>query len=153
MAVLSSSGLPGCASLDALSSSGLGYTPGPLNSIRRSMSLSHRKIGEPNQVSCGHSSYHCPKTSFRSSVSPNTNEKHASLHLCTLHTPGVPSEVHLSTRVFSLAWPSSVHSRSTRCAFSFGIRTCGIPFASVNADHLLMVHHFAIWITRCATSR
>jgi len=83
---------------------------------------------------------------------PNSNENQASHHLWTLHTPEAPCEVNLSTRVFSLACSSSVHSRSTRCAFSFGIRTSGFPFASFDSDHLLIVQGFAIWIIWCAAS-
>ena len=48
-------------------------------------------------VLSGHSLYHCLEMSFRSSVSPNTNEKLASRHLGTLHAPDTPREVYLST--------------------------------------------------------
>jgi len=136
-------------SFDASSSSGWGYSADSLTSIGRNVSLTNRKIGESTQVWSGHSLYHCPETSFRSSVSPNTNEKHASFHPCTLYTPEATREVNLSTRVFSLASSSSFPSRSTRCAFSFGMQTIGFPFATFHSDNLLTVQGFAIWIIWC----
>jgi len=90
--------------------------------------------------------------SFQSSVSPNTNEKHASCHLCTLHAPDAPCELYLSTTVFSSACSSSVHSKSKRCGFSFGIRTSGFPFVSIDSDHLLIVQGFKFWIIWCAAA-
>jgi len=86
-----------------------------------------------------------------SSVSPNINENHGRCHLCTLHAPDAPCEVYFSTRVLLSACSSTVHSRSSRCAFSFGIWTRGFPFPSFNYDHLLIVQGIAIWIIRCAT--
>jgi len=66
------------ASLISSSLSGSEYSAGFLTSIGRNVSLGHRKIGESTQVSSGHASYHCLETSLRSSVSTNTDEKHAS---------------------------------------------------------------------------
>jgi len=139
-------------SFDASSFSGSGYSAGLLTTIGRNLSLSHRKIGESTQVSSGHSLYHYPETSFWFSMSPNTNEKQASRHQWTLYAPEAPHEVYLSKRVFSFAYSSSVHSRSTRCAFSIGIWTSGFPFASFESDHFLSVQGFAIWIIRWAAS-
>jgi len=141
-----------CASYDASSSSGPGYSTGALTSIGRYVSLSHRKIEESTQLSSNHSSYHCRETSFRSSVSPDTNENHASRHLCTIHGPEAPHEVYPSTSVFSLACASSVHSRLTRRASSFGIQTWGFQFTIFDSDHLLIVQAVAIWIIQCAAS-
>jgi len=81
--------------------------------IARNSTLCDQKFRESTQLLSGHWSYHCPEMVFRSSVSPNTNEKHTSHHLCTLHAAEAPCEVYLSTRVFSWACSSSVHSRST----------------------------------------
>ena len=139
-------GLCRSASFDCSSSSGSRYSAGALTSIARNVSLSHWKIAESTQVLSGHLLYHllyhCPDTLFRSSLSPNTNENHSSRHLCTLHASEAPCEVYLSTMVFSLACSSSVHSRSTRCAFSFSIRTSGFPFASFDSDHHLIFQGF-----------
>jgi len=90
--------------------------------------------------------------SFCSLVSPNTNEKHTRRYLWTLHTPELPREVYLSTRIFSLACSSSFNLRSTRCAFPFAIQTSGFPLLSFNSDHLLIIQGLAIWIIRCAAS-
>ena len=133
------SGSSRSASFDDSSSSGFEYSAGSLTSIGRNVSLSHLKIGESTQVSSGHSLYHCPETSFLSSGSPNTTEKHASRHLGTLHAPEPPCEVNLSTRVCTFACHYSVHSGSTRCVFSFGVRTSSIPFASFDSDHLPII--------------
>jgi len=152
MALLESSGSCRSASFDASSSSRSGYSAGALTTVGRDMSLSHWNIGKSTQVSSGNASYHCPDTSFRSSVSPNTKEEHASHDICTLHTPEGPCEVFLCTRVFSSACSSLVHSTSNRCAFSFGIQTGGFPFASFDSDHLPILQGFAIWIIHCAAS-
>jgi len=109
-------------SLDASSSSGSGDCAGSLASIGRNASLSHREIGESTQVLSGHSSYHCAETSLQSSMSPNTDKKHAGHHLWTLHAPELPCEVYFSTRVIRFACSSSVHSRSMRCALSLESR-------------------------------
>jgi len=105
-------------SLDASSWSASGYTAGSLTRIGNDVSLSHLKIGGSTQVSSGHSSCHCPESSLRSSVTPNTAEKHASRQLWTLHAREAPREVYLCTTIFRCACTSSVHSRSMRCAFS-----------------------------------
>jgi len=139
-------------SLDASSWSGSGYTSSFFASNGKNISHSHRKIGDSNQVSSGHSSCHYPETSLRSSVSPNTNAKHACRHLWNLHAPEAPRELYLSTRVSRCAFFISVHSRSIRCVFSCGIQMSGFPLASFNSDHRLIVHGFAIWIIRCAAS-
>jgi len=139
-------------SFDAVSSSGSGSSAGALTSIGRNVSLSHRKIGESTRELSGHSSNHCPEMSFQSLVSPNPNENQASSHPYTFHAPEAPCEVYLSTMVFSLACTSSVHSRSTRCAFCFSIRICGFPFPRLDSDYLLFVQGFAIWIIQCAES-
>ena len=148
----SDSGSCRSASYDALSSSRSGYSAGALITIDRNVSPSHQKIIESTQVSTGDSLNNGPETSFQFSVSPNTNEKHASFQLCTLHAPEAPCEVYLSTRVLSWACSSSVHSRSTRCAFSFGIWTSGFAFASFDSYHLLIVQGFAICIIQCPAS-
>jgi len=96
LSILSCSGRS--VSLDSSSWSASGYSACSLTSIVRNGWLSKRKIGESTQVLSGHSSYNCPEMSFRSSVSPNTNENHASHHRCTLHAPEAPSEVCLSPR-------------------------------------------------------
>jgi hypothetical protein len=132
------------ASFDASSLSGLGYSADSLTSIGRNLFPSHWNIGESTQVSSGHSLYHCPETSFGSSVSPNTNEIHARRHQCALQALEAPREVYLSTRVFSLAGSCSVHLRLSRWAFSFAIRTSGFPLSSFDSDHLLIVQGFAI---------
>jgi len=132
------------------SSSSSGYSAGLLTSIGTNVSLSHREIGELCQVSSALSSYYCLETLLLSFVSPNTNKKHASCHRWTLHGPEEPRELYLSTRAFSFDCWSSVHSRSTRCAFSFGIRTSGFPLGSFDSDHLLIVQGFAIIIIQCA---
>jgi len=90
--------------------------------------------------------------SFRSSVSPNTNEKHGSHHQSTIHAPEAPHEVYLSTRVSSFACSSSVQSRSIQCAFCFGIWTSGYPLASFNAAPLSIVQALVIWIMGCTAS-
>ena len=123
-----------------------------MTGIGRDVSLSHPNIGKSTQVSRWHSLYHCPEISLRSPVSPNTNEKHPSRHLWTLHAPEASCEVNLSTRVFGFACSSSVHSSSMRCEFSFVIRTSGFPLASFDSDHLLIIQGFAIIIIRCAPS-
>jgi len=146
------SGSSRSAPFDASSSSGSGYSADSLTCIGRNVTLSHWKIRESTQVSSGRLSYHCPETSFRSSVSPNTNEQHTSRHVCTLHAPAAPREVYLSTRVLSFACLFSVNSSSTRCAFCFSIASSGFPFASFHSDHLLIIQGFAICIIRCAAS-
>jgi len=140
------------ASLDVSSWSGSGYSAVVLRSIGRNSSLGHRKMRESTQVSRGHSSCNCPQTSLWSSVSPNTNEKHASHHLWTLHAPEEPRAMSLSTRALSFACSSSVHSRSIRCAFSIGIRMSGFPLASFGSDHILIIRGFGIYIIRRAAS-
>jgi len=140
------------ASFDASSSSGSGYSSGALTSIGRNVSLSYQKIRESTQVLIGQSLYHCPETSLWSSVSPITNERHASRHLCTLQAPEAPSEVYLCRRVFSLACSASVHSRSTRCAYHLSSRTSGFPFVSFDSAHLLIVQGFGSRIIWCAAS-
>jgi len=140
------------ASLDLSSWLGSGYSAGSLTSIGPNVSLSHPKIEQSTHVLSGHSSYDCPETSLRSSVSPNTNEKHANCNLWTLHAPGAPRKVYLSTRVFSCAWLSSFHSRSMRCAYSFGIQKSGFSLDSSESDHVVIVQGFAIYVIRCAAS-
>jgi len=140
------------ASFDTSTSSGSGYSSAAFTSFGRNVPLSHRKIRESTLVSSGQSSYHCPEMSFQSFVSPNTNQKHSSRLLWTLHAPEVAYEVYLSTMVFNLACSCSIHSKSTRCAFFFGIQTSGFPFASFDSDHPHIVQGFAIWIIRCAAS-
>ena len=131
-------------SLDALSWSGLGYSAGSLTSIGNNISLSNQKIRDSTQVPSGHSLYHCPEASLQSSVSSNSNEKHAHRHLSTLLAPEAPRKVYLSTRVFRCACSYSVHSRSMRCAFSDGIRISRFPLVSFYSDHRLILHCFAI---------
>jgi len=105
-------GLCRSTSFDASSLSSSGYSAAALTSIGRYVSLSHRKIGESTRVSSGHSVYHCPEMSFRSSVSPNTNEKHPSRHLWTLHTPEAPCEMYLSTKsLVKLALPQPIRDQ------------------------------------------
>jgi len=139
-------------SLDLSSWSGLQFSAGSCTTIDKNVSLSHRKIGDSTQVMSSHSWCHCPETLLWCSVSPNTNEKYACCHLSTLPAPEAPHKVYLSTRVFPCACSSSVHSKSIRCAFSFGIRTSGFPLAGFDYDHRHMVHGFAVWIIRCTTS-
>jgi len=90
--------------------------------------------------------------SLRSMVSPSTNMQHTTHQLLTLNAPEAPREVYLSTRVFSFACSSSVHSRSMRCAFSLVIGISGFPLASFDSNHLLIIPVFAICIIWCATS-
>ena len=85
-------------------------------------------------------------------MSPNTNERHASHYQWTLHAPEVPSEVYLSTRVFSCGCTFLDHSRSMTCPFSVGISISRFPLASCDSNHCLIVHGFAIGIIQCATS-
>jgi len=131
-------------SLDASSSSGLGCSAGSLTSIGRNVSLSRGKIAELTQVWSGHSLYHRPHKSLQSSVCPNIHAKHASGHPWTLLALEAPREVYLSTGVFRSACSSSVHLRSMRCAFSFGIRTSEFPLASFDSNHCSIVKGFAI---------
>jgi len=77
-------------SLDTLSWSDSGYAAGSLTSIGKNVSVCHWKIGDSTWVLIGYSSCHCPETSLRPLVSLNTNEKHASCHLWTLHAPEAP---------------------------------------------------------------
>ena len=140
------------ASLDAASASGSGFSAGALQCIGRNVSLSHRKMGESPLVWCGHSWYHYPQTSFRSFVFPNIDEKHASHHLCTLHTREAPRVVYPSAKVISFTSSSSVHSRSMKYWVSFGIWTRDFPFVSIDSDHLLFLRGFAFWISQCAAS-
>jgi len=136
MVLLRLSGSCRSASCDASSSSGSGYSAALLTCVGRNVPLSHRTIGESTQVSSGHSLYNCPGMSFQCSASPNTNEKHASRHLGTLHAPEAPCEMYLPTRVFSSVCQS----------------TSGVPFTTFDSDHLFVVQGFAIWIIRCAAS-
>jgi len=117
------------------------------------MSLSAiRKVGDFTEVLSGHSLCNCPESSVRSSVSPNTNMKHASHHSWTLRAPEAPHEVYFTTRVFKCAGSSSVHCKSRRCAISFGIRTSGFPLDCFDYEHPLIVHGFVNWIIRYAAS-
>jgi len=134
------------ASVESLSWSCSVYSAGSMSSIGRNVCVSHRKVGESTQVSSGYSFYHWPETSLQSSASPNTNVKHAICHLWNLYDPEAPWEVYLSTSIFSLACSSSVHLRSLRCALCFGIGTSGVPSASFDSNHLLIIQGFAICI-------
>jgi hypothetical protein len=127
------------AAFDASSSLRLGYSTCSLTSICRHVPLSHRQIVQSTQILSGHLLHHCHETSFQSSVSPNTNEKHASHYLCTLYAPDAPSKVYLSTRVINVACSSSVDWRSTSCGFLFGIRTSDFSLTSFDSDHLVIV--------------
>jgi len=98
--------------LDLSSSLGSGYSACLLTRIGRNRndSLSCQKIGESTQQLSGHSLYHCPEMSFQSWVSPNTHTQYASRHVWSVHAPGAPWEVYLSTRVFTwLPHPQSTH--------------------------------------------
>jgi len=90
--------------------------------------------------------------SFRLLVRPNIYEKHASHHRCTLDAPEARRELYVSTTVFGFACSFLVHSRSTTCAFSFGMRTSCFPLSSFDSDHLMIVQGFAIWMIQCAAS-
>jgi hypothetical protein len=138
------------ASVDNSSLLGSWYSAESLKSIGWNVAVNQQKIGDSTQESSGHLLYHCPDMSFCSSLSPNTNEKHVMCHQWTLHTLEAPREVYLSTSVLSLACSTAFHSRSTRCASSFGIRTSGFPFARFDSDHLLLVQRIGIWIIHCA---
>jgi len=77
---------------------------------------------------------------------------HTGCHQGTLHAWEAPREVNLSNRVFNCACSFSVHSRSMRCAFPFGVQTNGVWLSSFDSDHLLVVQGFAICIIWCAAS-
>jgi len=147
---ISGGGVPGSAfsflswfgrstTVDLSSRSGSGYFAGLLTSIHRNVSRRRWEIGESRQVLSAHSSDHYQETSFQSSVSPNTNKKHATHHQWTLHAPEAPHHAYLSTRVFSFAWESSLHSRLMTYAIFFSIQKSCIPLASTDSDHFLIV--------------
>jgi len=93
-----------------------------------------------------------PAQSLGSCVSPKSNKHYASCHLRTFFAPEAPSELYLSTTVFSLACSGSVHSRSMRCAFCFGIWTNEIPYISFASNHLLIIQSFLLYIIWCNAS-
>jgi len=138
--------------LDASSWSWLGYSEGSLKSNGRNLSLSLDKLAELTHFLSVYSSYQCPESSLRFSVSPYDIDQPASCHLWTLHSPEAPHEVYRATRVLSFAWLSSVHCRSMRGAFTFSIQTNGITLACVDSNHLLIIQGFAICIIRCSAS-
>ena len=85
-------------------------------------------------------------------TAPNTNEKHASCHPCTLHTPEAPCEVCHSTRIFSFASLFPDHSRSRSGAFSFSIQMSSFPLATFNSECRMILQGFAICMIRHTTS-
>jgi len=139
-------------SSDALSASGSGYSAWALASSGQNASFSGQKIGESTQVWCTHSLHHCPEMLFWSLVYSNTHEKHASHHLWTLHAPYGPFRVYHSTRGFSFACFSWVHSGSLRLTFPFSVTSSGFRFVSVNSDYPIIAQRFPYRIIQFAVS-
>jgi len=130
----------------------LEYSAALFTTTGRNASLTYRKISESTEVSSGYSCYHWAVMLLRSTISPNTNEKHASRHRWTIHAPEAPHEVCLSTKAFTSSGMFSVHSRSMRYAFSFGIHSSDFLLVGFDSNHLLIVQSFALYIIQCAAS-
>jgi len=139
-------------SLDGSSWSGSGCSAGSLTSIGKNVSLIYHKSVNSTQLSRGHWLCHCRETSLWFSLSRDTNKKHSSHQVWTLHALEAPRKVYVSTTDIRCAWSSSVHSRWMRCAFYLCIRTSSPLLASVNYDHRFIVYGFAIWIIQWAAS-
>jgi len=120
--------------------------------IGRYVSLSHWRFEVSMRVASRHSLYYCLAQSLQSAVTSNTNQVHACCDLWTLLAPQALCEVYLHTRVFGFLCFFSVHTRSTRCAFSFGKRPSCIPFISFSSAHLFIDQCFAIRVIQCVTS-
>jgi len=121
--------------------------------MRRNVSLGDWEFGEWTKVWSDHTSFLWPEMSLQSSVSHNTNAKHASCYLWTLDVFEAPHEVYLSTGVFSCACSSSRHSRCKRYGFSFGIGMRSFSLTCFDSHHHhLIIQGIAICIIWWATS-
>ena len=136
------------ASLDSSSQLGSKYSAVSLTTNGGNVSLSWRKNGEFAKVLSGQSSYQCPMTSLRSSVSPKIYIQRATCQQRTRHATEAPCKPNHSTRVICFVRGSQVHSRWVKNVLSDGIWASAVPLASFNSIHLALRHGLVLGIIR-----